>query len=165
MPSSSRKESVGFRIRCPGVQYSLGVAFCHWIFIVLPIKASDANTGIIANVACLWKTRMEETGGLVHAFWFGAYFVQDIFNMNISQRIPQQLIMFFASLLPLSINSLNSTNYEVSMMHKLWGPFKRDSVIPWFYSIMISTLAFNWKINGSNTSECNIFCRQIHRQL
>ena len=40
------------------VQSSLGVTFCHWNFLFLRSKASDANISIFANVVCLWKTRL-----------------------------------------------------------------------------------------------------------
>ena len=35
-----------------------GVTFCHWNFLFSCSKVSDANTGIITNVMCLWNTRM-----------------------------------------------------------------------------------------------------------
>ena len=53
MPDELRKESVGFGIRGPGVQYLLEVTFCYWNFLSSRIKASDAK---IANFVQLRKT-------------------------------------------------------------------------------------------------------------
>ena len=58
MPEKLRKESVGLGIRGPGVQYSLGVTFCYWIFLCSHSEASDTNIGIIANFVYYGKTRV-----------------------------------------------------------------------------------------------------------
>ena len=53
-------ESVGLGIRSTGVQYSLGVTLCYWIFLFSRGKASGANIGIVANFVQFVKTLLDK---------------------------------------------------------------------------------------------------------
>ena len=60
MPSYYSQESVELGIRGPGVQYPLVVTFCYWNLLFSNSKASDAKTGIIANVLFVFVKNSNE---------------------------------------------------------------------------------------------------------